>query len=286
MHTITGGLLQEAPHNRPSVLALTSEGWTWLDGREYGPLVAVTSEALDAWTDGEPLSDEDAEAFVAQGFGDAGDTGIVGAEDGSPRTPADDTDWAVVTARYQGTFEGADGSPLLRYEDLEWRAAFWIDLNSLTPVLIDDGAGWRLYRTGQGRWVIANDDVWMDATSEQAAELVYEAAPTRRWENMPLLAEAAAAARDLADLCSYPEHPGTDDLDEGARQDWAARDAAAAHVQAVRVVADLTRTRVQADIRAGRRNAARTVNRAYDGNTTHAAAAVAIRRQTFLDLIK
>lgn len=270
-------------------IALGPDGWecgAWADEAPDSPLVALTQDAIDTWA-GDPdaeggLSEEDIQAMLADHDYRIRD------EYGDTTEPGEDTGWAVVTGTAHSDDLGEESS--LVTAALPWRKAFWVDLDQATRVIDDEDtesehAG-SIWVTAGGIWLVrSGDGEWARLTLQTAAILVYEADEDDVRDDGPLLAQAARAARELADLMAY-------DIPQGDRrlgadvQAWRQREAAISHTHTAYAIGELVRHRVQPAVRDGRGGAAHTVRMAHDGNTTTAAEDLDMSRGTLLGLLK
>ncbi|HBF82493.1 MAG TPA: hypothetical protein DD420_21950 [Streptomyces sp.] len=291
--TITAELLRElferGSRHGETAIVLGEDGWDCNvhHGRTLTQrLTGLTFEDVAAFTDGDELDDEATRALLATADYSIPD------EEGRPTPAGEDVDWAVIT--------GAVNDVTFRAEDLSWQEARWFDLGTTQRVLDQDDEALReerrafsLWVTQRGQWLLSTTsqfdnepDQWVECTSQHAALLIYRTHSSLLADEagLPLLARAARAARDLADVLSF-QAPDSDPEHQAAAC-WRARETATVYEHAARVIGPLVRETVQQEIRASRRNAARTVYLAHDGNATTAASALGYSRRTLNDLLQ
>ncbi|MBE9500735.1 hypothetical protein IHE61_31020 [Streptomyces sp. GKU 257-1] len=293
--TITAELLTElferGSRHGETAIVLGEDGWDCLvhHGRRLPErLTGLTWEDAAGFTGGDELDEEATRALLA-----AVDYSIKD-EEREPSLPGDDVEWAVIT--------GAVDDVTATAEDLPWQEARWFDLGTTQRVLDQDDEALReerrafsLWVTQRGQWLLATTsqydsepDQWVECTSQHAALLIYRA----DWSlladeaELPLLARAARAARDLTDLLAFEVPDPEPDPERQAAACWKVRDVATEYEHATRVIGSLVRETVQQEIRTSRRNAARTVYRAHDGNATTAASSLGYSRRTLNDLLQ
>lgn len=292
--TITAALLEElferGNRHGETAIVLGEDGWDCDVHHGRRPSEKLTALTWDEATDfigGQEPDDQATRALLARADYSIRD------EEGQPTLPRDDVNWAVIT----GVMDDDSSTP----EDLPWRKARWFDLGTARSVLGQDDETLReerrafsLWMTGRGQWLLATtsqydgeQDQWVECTSEYAALLIYRA----DWSlladegELPLLARAARAARDLTDLLDFQMPDPDSDPARQVAACWAERDVATEYEHATRVIGTLVRTTVQQEIGTSRRNAARTVYVAHDENTTRAANALNLSRRTLNDLL-
>lgn len=273
-------------------LVLGAAGWesdVCSSGLKPGPLTALTLETVQLWLDGTEMDDEAAEALAS-----TEDYRIL-REDGSTTAPGEDTAWAVIT----GSLTDHGSIAQVEAEDIHWEAARWFDASAAVLVLnansdtLREGHGFALWRTEHGQWVAqiwtrggTGDGQWATCTESQAAELIYaadgELVPDG---DLPLLARAARAARELADLMDYPAPEPHLDPERSEGLAWRQRAAAISHEKTARAIGDLVRTRTTADIRRGRQSAAYTLYLANGRNVAETHSTLGLSRTTFLGLL-
>ncbi|MFF3957412.1 hypothetical protein ACFYY1_29995 [Streptomyces sp. NPDC001890] len=293
--TITAELLTElferGSRHGETAIVLGEDGWDCLvhHGRRLSEeLTGLTWEDAAGFTGGDELDDEATRALLA-----AADYAIKD-EEGQRTLPSDDVEWAVIT--------GAVDDVTATAADLPWQEARWFDLSTAQrvldqddEVLRDEGRAFSLWVTQRGQWLLSTTsqsdsepDQWVECTSQHAALLIHRA----HWSlladeaELPLLARAARAARELTDLLSFEVPDPGPDPERQAAAYWEARDVATEYEHATRVIGPLVRETVQQEIRTSRQNAARTVYLAHDGNATTAASALGYSRRTLNDLLQ
>lgn len=293
--TITAELLAElferGSRHGETAIVLGGDGWDCHvhHGRRLPEeLTALTWEdAAGFINDEDELDDEAVRALLARADYSIPDEG------GQRTLPGDDVEWAVITSAVHDDTSTA--------EDLPWQEARWFALGTTRRVLDQDDEVLReerrafsLWVTQRGQWLLSTtsqddseSDQWVQCTAQHAALLIYRA----HWSlladeaELPLLARAARAARDLADTLAFEEPDPGPDPERQAAACWEARDVATEYEHATRVIGTLVRETVQQEIRTSRRTAATTVYRAHDGNATTAASALGYSRRTLNDLL-
>ncbi|MFJ2629231.1 hypothetical protein ACIO6T_39210 [Streptomyces sp. NPDC087532] len=273
-------------------IVLGANGWerdVCPSGIESGRLTALTLETVRTWLDGTEMDDEAAEAIAT-----VEDFRIL-REDDSPTPPGEDTEWAVIT----GAVTDHEHFAEVTADDVPWERARWFDTAAATFVLDADpgtmraGHGFTLWCTDHGQGVAqiwnsraVGNGQWATCTKSRAAELIYAADEELiNAGDLPLLARAARAARELADLMDYPvpdQHLGPERREALADRQ---RAAAISHEGTARAIGDLVRTRTTADIRRGRQGAAYTLYLANGRNVPETYAELNLGRTTFLGLI-
>lgn len=277
-----------------TAIVLGPNGWergVWTEGPPDHSLIAVTLDDLSAagYDEDDDLDEDGAQALLRDG------DYLIPGEGGETAQPGEETDWAVVT----GTYDPESARP----EDLTWQEAWWFDAQRATLVIKEDGEAradgrkaHEIWVTGGGKWLLrlrtrwikAVDGQWCQLDHQTAAQMIYEADPNllaSEETDLPLLARAARAARDLADLMSY-DIPQGDYYHSADVQAWRARGGAVGHVHTAHAIGELVRGRLQPAVRDGRQGAAWTLRMAHDGNTTHAAEEAGLTRTTFLGLLR
>ncbi|MFD9771587.1 hypothetical protein ACFWXE_14900 [[Kitasatospora] papulosa] len=291
---MTAALLEElferGNRHGDTAIVLGEDGWDCDVHHGRRPSEKLTALTWDDATDfigSHELDDQATRALLARADYSIRD------EQGQPTLPGDDVNWAVITAAVDD-----DASTT---EDIPWQKARWFDLGTTRRVLDQDDEALReerrafsLWVTQRGQWLLATTsqydgepDQWVECTSEHAALLIYRA----DWSlladesELPLLARAARAARDLTDLLDFQTPDSESDRERQVAACWGARDVATEYEHATRVIGTLVRTTVQQEIGTSRRNAARTVYVAHDENATRAANVLNLSRRTLNDLL-
>ncbi|MEU8542977.1 hypothetical protein AB0C52_23825 [Streptomyces sp. NPDC048717] len=294
--TITAELLAElferGNRHGETAIVLGKDGWDCHvhHGRRLPEeLTALTWEdASDSIGDEDELDDEAVRALLATADYSIPD------EEGQRTLPGDGVEWAVITSAVDDDTSTAEGLP--------WQEARWFDLGTTRRVLDQDDEALReerrafsLWVTQRGQWLLSTTsqyasepDQWVQCTAQHAALLIYRAHGSLLADEaeLPLVARAARAARDLTDMLAFEGPDAGPDPERQASACWKARDVATEYEHATRVIGTLVRETVQREIRDSRRNAAKTVYRAYDDNATTAASALGYSRRTLNELLQ
>ncbi|MEU5748261.1 hypothetical protein ABZ804_22315 [Streptomyces sp. NPDC047726] len=292
--TITNELLTElferGSRHGETAIVLGEDGWDCHVHHGLTPpenLAGITWETMAGFTGDQELDDEATRALLATADYSIRD------EEGQRIPPGEDTEWAVIT--------GAVNDVTSTTEDLPWREARWFDLGTTRRILDQDDdelreerRAWSLWVTQRGQWLLATTsqydsepDQWVECTAQHAASLIYRAdwSLLANEAELPLLARAARAARELTDLLEFEAPNSGSDPERQVAACWEARDVATEYENATRAVGTLVRETVQQEIRTSRQNAVKTVWLAHDSNTTTAANTLNMSRRTLKDLL-
>ncbi|MFN1193266.1 hypothetical protein ACK03K_33940 [[Kitasatospora] papulosa] len=292
--TITNELLTElferGSRHGETAIVLGEGGWDCHVHHGLTPpenLTGITWETMAGFTGDEELDDEATRALLATADYSIRD------EEGQRIPPGADTEWAVITGAVNDVTSAA--------EDLPWREARWFDLGTTRRILDQDDdelreerRAWSLWVTQRGQWLLATTsqydsepDQWVECTAQHAASLIYRAdwSLLANEAELPLLARAARAARELTDLLEFEAPNSGSDPERQVAACWEARDVATEYENATRVVGTLVRETVQQEIRTSRQNAVKTVWLAHDSNSTTAANTLNMSRRTLKDLL-
>lgn len=306
-------LAEHATHNtsRPAEeigITLGPNGWSVAaapTGWPHPNLVAVTAADIHAWCDGEPLDDTIADALTTPAPPD-GDTYAIPDEGGATTSPSTGASWQVITgsllsAPTGGQFEAA----------LDWRGAYWIDSDTLTELVPRsahdygrDGTGRTesLWLTPGGRYVallesrhigefvsVSDAEVWVEVPLDVATIMTYQSADRVADPALlpPPLAAAWHAAQLTAQLTAQLAATNVSPEPGPAAQQRHRRvlREQTETVHATRVLSELLRGTVLAELRRHRAQAARSVVAAHDGSQATAAAHLRMHVSTLSNLI-
>ncbi|WP_157405118.1 hypothetical protein [Actinopolyspora halophila] len=269
---------------REVAIALGEQGWdvcVTVNGTP-GPVLMTAEDAYAFLGGGSEMLDEEdgdelAEALATPDPKDAPCGAYrIPREDGSLGEPDPEVDYRVVA----GEMSLADEFNDLDEQGWDWDEAWWFDLDRATrlveeiPGAIDRGAAYELWLTEGGSYVVRTRSIgaghpgsqWSYMPAEEASRWMYRLEDDRiDHDALPLLMRAARNAAELVEQLVVPELPA---IDPQARRAAARQreDQAAETFEQARVLSELLRNTVLADIKQARFESARVVLRAHDGD--------------------